>query len=88
MIEQIVKEYDFSALRWRDADEPAILDPFFAVTFRAVPSQLTDGPLFSSPALNLSVRNKTEEDVSNLVFNRRVQNYFSKKSADGSCRVM
>lgn len=88
MIERIVKEYDFSALRWRDADEPAILDPFFAVTFRAVPSQLTDGPLFSSPALNLSVRNKTEEDISNLVFNRRVQNYFSQKSADGSCRVM
>ena len=88
MIEQIVKQYDFSDLPWRNFGEPAILDPVFVVDFKAVPSKLTEGPLFSSPALRVHFGNKTEADVSNLFFNRRSQNYFSAKSADGSCMVM
>jgi len=88
MIEQVIKKYDFSRIKWKSKDECAILDPVFAVNFKAVPSELCAGPLFSSPALRVVVENKTIEDSADLRFDRDLQNYFQFKNADGSCPVI
>ena len=88
MIEQVIKKYDFSRIKWKSKDECAILDPVFAVNFKAVPSELCAGPLFSSPALSVVVENKTIEDSADLRFDRDLQNYFQFKNADGSCPVI
>ena len=87
MIEQLIKRYDFSRVQWQTTDDPSILDPVFAVSFKAVPARL-DGPVFSSPALKLFAWNKSESDPVDYQFNKQQQNYFSAKSADGSCRVL